>query len=876
MTVVADRLDAAAGDDGDRSAKRLLLVSWHFPPANAVAAIRLGKMARHLQDADYRLRVVTPDQDADDRSLPLEVDPSSIIRTGYVDLDGRLNPLSQRTRPEAPANAAKTKSAWPGPGALLRQGLARLYRDVVLYPDRRIDWSFTLIPALFRAIKAERPDLILVSGPPFSSFIGTAFAAWWFDIPWIVEFRDRWADDPYALTPVWRRRIDDAVERFLVKNATGITTVSDVWTYFYAGKYGLPTETVMNGFDPKDFELDIETDPGLPLRLLHAGTIYPGRRDPAALFEAIRRHEFHPDELRVQFNGHQLSAIEEQAERYDVSDFVDLRAAVPYGEAIALQKRSDILLLLQWNDPADEGNVPAKIFEYFATNRQILGLGPLNGVPAGLVRERKAGLFSNDPDEIAQKLKDWIAEKKRQGRVTPPARDAAAGLDRDGQYRRLDRFCRAVIDDDRERRQRATPKGRPAISATLKSPYFEKIDPGLIERPTLAVIIDTEADFDWQAPFSRDAHDTASVLHQSRAQRLFDRFGVKPTYLIDYPVATDPGASAVLRGFVDQGRADVGLQLHPWTNPPFSELLSSRNSYPSGLPKALQEAKIEQLIEAVRKNLRIEPKVFKSGRYGFNDDTADLLEMFGLEVDTSVVPFTDFSPVHGPNFLGCPHRPFWFGKNRALLELPVTRNLCGLLGANLGPSLLPLVQGKLGLACHLPGIFARLGLLDRLTLTPEGMDLADLKRLTRALIQRGERLFTFVFHSPSLASGNTPYVRNDEELQAFLGRIEAYLRFFTEELGGVGRSAIEIREQLLQQKKNPVNEPVTAPAFAPTFITTKKIIGKQPERVGPETITERPKGHGSIHRPLHSFDRETEDDTIGDSADPPLRHVGGR
>ena len=318
-----------------------------------------------------------------------------------------------------------------------------------------------------------------------------------------------------------------------------------------------------------------------------------------------------------------------------------------------------------------------------------------------------------------------------------------------------------------------------------------------IEKPILTAVIDTEADFDWYGPFSRDDHGTASIRHQERTQRLFDRYGVKPTYLIDYPVATDPAACTILRGFLEDGRADVGIQLHPWTNPPFDELLSARNSYPSNLEKELQRAKIEQLIEAVQHNLGIKPRVFKAGRYGFNDDTADLLEDFGLDIDTSVVPFTDFRPVKGPNFNDAPPRAFWFGQKRALLELPMTRNLCGLLGQRIGPVILPAIQSRIGNACHLPGLFARSGLLDRLTLTPEGMPLDDLKHLTNTLIKRGERLFTFVFHSPSAAAGNTPYVRDDDELRAFLARIDRYLAFFTEELGGEGKSALELRDLLL-------------------------------------------------------------------------------
>ena len=792
----SDRYLATITAETQSDACSVLLISWHFPPDNAIAAIRLGKMARFFDETGHRIRVITPDVSSSDRSLAVEIDKAAIKRTRYLDLDRRFNPAN-RSRIGVVDSAGE---APPIGQRILRAGrriLGRVYRSIVFYPDKRVDWCFTLIPSLFRAIRSERPDVILVSGPPFSSFLAAALAGWWFGIPWITEFRDRWVDDPYVVQPAWRRWVDGLLESALVRRAAGIVTVSGIWSNFYAGKYGLPTETVMNGFDPKDFSLDIDPPAGLPVRVLHAGTIYQGRRDPRPVFEAIRQQGFSSKEIRLQFYGHQLGPIQALAKDMGLGDVVEIEDAIPYKEAVALQKRADVLLLMQWNNPADEGNVPAKIFEYLATNRQILGLGPLNGVPAKLVRERDAGIFSNDPVQIGQCLRTWIEEKRRTGRVTPPLHKAANGLDRDTQYRRLGRFCQTVIAEDRAKRPHARRQAKRPIIRAMDSPYFAEIRSEHVERPILTAIIDTEADFDWYGPFSRDDHDTGSIRHQQRAQRLFDRYGIKPTYLIDYPIATDPTACDVLRCFLDDGRADIGIQLHPWTNPPFDELLSAENSYPSNLPRDLQRAKIEALIEAVQGNLGIEPRVFKAGRYGFNDDTAEILETLGLDIDTSVVPFTDFRPVRGPNFASAPHGPFWFGQKRPLLELPVTRNLCGLLGRNLGPACLPLIQSRLGTACHLPGLLARSGLLDRLTLTPEGMELDELKRLTRRLVDRGERLFTFVFHSPSVASGNTPYVRNDEDLQAFLNRIECYLQFFTGELGGEGKSAVELYDQLM-------------------------------------------------------------------------------
>jgi glycosyltransferase involved in cell wall biosynthesis len=110
---------------------------------------------------------------------------------------------------------------------------------------------------------------------------------------------------------------------------------------------------------------------------------------------------------------------------------------VPYRESIRRQKAADVLLLLQWNDPLEQGNVPAKLFEYLAARRPILGLGLVDGVPAGVIRERGAGLFDNDPAAIAAQLARWIDEKRRTGRVRPLGEGASRGFSRAEQFDRL-------------------------------------------------------------------------------------------------------------------------------------------------------------------------------------------------------------------------------------------------------------------------------------------------------------------------------------------------------------------------------------------------------------------------------------------------------
>jgi hypothetical protein len=248
-------------------------------------------------------------------------------------------------------------------------------------------------------------------------------------------------------------------------------------------------------------------------------------------------------------------------------------------------------------------------------------------------------------------------------------------------------------------------------------------------------------------------------------------------------VAVDPAARQVLGTLRAEGRAEIGAHLHPWVCPPFEEELTRYNSYHCNLPPALERAKIEALTGAVEAGFGARPTVFKAGRYGFGRSTAAAIAELGYQVDCSFVPHSSFAGDGGPSYHNTPDRPFWLNSGRRLLEVPMTSGFIGPLAAA-GARLPALFDSALSQRLRVPGLFARSGLVARSALTPEGVSAEEQIRLIKALIQRGHGLFTLTYHSPSLVPGNTPYVKCDADLDAFLARIETVLRVFAEELGG--------------------------------------------------------------------------------------------
>ncbi len=314
--------------------------------------------------------------------------------------------------------------------------------------------------------------------------------------------------------------------------------------------------------------------------------------------------------------------------------------------------------------------------------------------------------------------------------------------------------------------------------------------------PLLQVVVDTELEFDWTKPFARDNVAVSSMDMQHLAQQILRGYGIKPTYVIDYPIATQPSSIAVLRSFLASDSCLIGSHLHPWVNPPFDEPVTAFNSYPGNLDPALERRKLETLTDAIVQAFGIRPTIYKAGRYGIGPGTPDTLAALGYQIDMSVVPHTDFGFDGGPDFRSYPDRPYWFEGSDGLLEIPMSRGFSG-LGAPFGPALFSAVSTGFGRAIRLGAILSRTRLLERATLTPEGIGTVSHRRLMRSMIDRGHRVFTMSFHSPSLAPGHTPYVRTATDLQQFLDKMRLVLDFFFGALGGQPTTPIEVRELAL-------------------------------------------------------------------------------
>lgn len=270
---------------------------------------------------------------------------------------------------------------------------------------------------------------------------------------------------------------------------------------------------------------------------------------------------------------------------------------------------------------------------------------------------------------------------------------------------------------------------------------------------------DVEEEFDWRAPLSRAARSTTAMAAFPDAHRRFADLGIPLTCMVDHPVATDPAAITILARAVEDGRTAIGAQLHPWVTPPFDEAVTPANSYAGNLPRALEAAKIDALTDALTTAFGRAPLAFRAGRYGLGPDTLSLLAERGFRLDSSMRARYDYRADGGPDYRAIGSTAF---RRNGIIEVPFTTGFTGVWhrsGALLHPFAARFPHG--------PGALARAGLVNRVSLTPEDMPLSEALEAVSVAVGEGTRLLAFSFHSPSLARGHTPYVRNAADLASF-------------------------------------------------------------------------------------------------------------
>ncbi|GGA84428.1 hypothetical protein GCM10011369_28100 [Neiella marina] len=295
------------------------------------------------------------------------------------------------------------------------------------------------------------------------------------------------------------------------------------------------------------------------------------------------------------------------------------------------------------------------------------------------------------------------------------------------------------------------------------------------------VSIDTEEEWDWEGPFPEQNCSVSNIQHVPQFHRFLSDCGVRPSYFVDYAVASNPEAASTLKSVLDLGNSELGVHLHPWCNPPYTGETGEFESHVVNLPRQLVADKLDALMEKLLQEFGSYPRSFRTGRWGIDGKVLELLIERGIEVDSSVYPFyrnSYFSCFPSPTDAYWPdiNDPLQCGSQRDLVELPVS------VGFNRGNfELCERIHHRLSNSAFAKirfiGFLWHLNLLRKLYLTPELCNGPEMVTLCDSLLSKGQPVLHMYLHSSSLMKGQTGLMEADLGYKTICHRIKHVLDY---------------------------------------------------------------------------------------------------
>jgi glycosyltransferase involved in cell wall biosynthesis len=377
---------------------------------NRDAVQRTVKFVKYLPHFGWKptvLTVANPSVPVLDKSLEADIPADTEIR---------------RARTYEPGYALKAAVSGSGTGKkagglkVAVKSVVRRLANLGLQPDAQVLWIPGAVKEGLKILREQKHDAIMVSGPPFSSFLAAATLAKKTGLPLVLDYRDEWGISNSYLENKQIGRVSNAIQgrmqRNVVRRARALiatTKPSAAELTRVRDRAGAKAEVVCiyNGFDPDDFQGHAaEPTPVAEVgryRLAYVGTLW-NLTDVSPLVEAVidlaRRRPELVERLDLAFAGRRTADQESQLQRLAGTGCrLVLYPYLDHARAVSLARSADSLCVLLADVPEAGRVVPAKVFESMAARVPILVIAPRGEVWDLLEGHPAAGLF--EPKNVA-------------------------------------------------------------------------------------------------------------------------------------------------------------------------------------------------------------------------------------------------------------------------------------------------------------------------------------------------------------------------------------------------------------------------------------------------------------------------------------------
>lgn len=399
--------------------KKVLIITYYWPPSGGAGVQRWLKFAKYLREFGWEPIIYTaenPEYPIIDASFEKDIPKGLTILKQPIwepyQLYKKLIGQKKEERVVSGFLQEKGRKSWA-------QNLSLWLRGNFFIPDARRFWIKPSIKFLNKWLESNKVDAIVSTGPPHSMHLIAEGIHRKTNLPWLADFRDPWTNIDFAddlnMTSYAIKK-NARLEKLVVNSASIITVVSEVMQQEFQALTNKRVEVITNGFDPDDFVIEdsLIINDG-KFSIVHTGSLN-NRRNQPALWQAISElktvnQEFEKNCI-IRLIGKNDVSIKESLKQFNLLDCCELIDYLPHNEVIAQQKSASVLLLSINNYGESENGfftpkatLTGKLFEYLASNKPILMIGPTEGQAANVVKYAGGGVFDfNEVNQIKNGL----------------------------------------------------------------------------------------------------------------------------------------------------------------------------------------------------------------------------------------------------------------------------------------------------------------------------------------------------------------------------------------------------------------------------------------------------------------------------------------
>ncbi len=398
----------------------LLYISYYWPPSGGPGVQRGLKFCKYLPQYGVQPGILTVDENQASYALK---DPTfereipeglEVYRTDTSEPFEYYKKLSGKKEiPYSGFANQKTKDT-------LLDKVFKFVRGNLFIPDARVGWNKHALKKAEELIAAGKYNAILTTSPPHSTQLIGLKLKQKYKLPWVADLRDPWTNihyyDQLLHTPI-AKRLDEKYERQVLEQADAIIVTSEDTKRLFLNKpaniHADKIHVIPNGYDEDDFIFESKPPEDIFL-ITYTGTITEQYNIDVFLKVIANMQSTHSEiNYKLRFVGKVSEGVKQRISKAGLEGITEYISYVPHQEAIKYMMESTVLLLSIAEVDSVYANVPGKLFEYLASNKPIVALGPVHSAMDQIIDECGAGrLFHYTAydlmlDHMTQMSKAW-------------------------------------------------------------------------------------------------------------------------------------------------------------------------------------------------------------------------------------------------------------------------------------------------------------------------------------------------------------------------------------------------------------------------------------------------------------------------------------